>query len=651
MGVVYQAEHAELGRQVALKVLIGQDPKRFRRFEREASLAAQIEHPHLVRVFEAGLHEGHPWLAMEFVAGESLAERLTRGPLDPAEACRLFAGLADALAKAHAAQIVHRDVKAGNVLLGADGRARLADFGLARGLADERERLTVTGHMVGTPATMAPEQVAGLKEGVGPPADVWGLGATLYEALTGQIPFRGEGLIQLLAMISAGEPEPPRALRRQIPPALEELVLSCLTKDPRQRPSAAELASALRQLTGERAAGPPRPKPLLLAPLLALGLAAGLGLPALLAPTAADPLAAGPSPAETLTPSPASSPEDAPAPAAQAAPVGEWAQVESSPHPPPREGIAHGLASDLRGRRAFLFGGRDGERLFRDLWCFEPAGAGGGGAWRELETREAPSARLAHSLTYDPLRDVLVLFGGLRPARQPGGQSGVSADLWEFHLREGRWRLARLPPGQPAPSARAWHAAAWDAKAQQVVIFGGAAPARSRFQRLNDLWAWDGRAWTQASATGAPPPRQAFAMCGNPETRSVFVFGGVDQSRRELGDLWERRRDTWVRLRPPPQGAAGPGARRSAAMAAAPGGVLVFGGLRGRRDNLMDLWWWRGEERGWLELELEATQPPTRRFYGFAALSPSAEAWLMVNGKAAADRRALAETWRLSLRR
>jgi Protein kinase domain len=282
MGVVYAARHLELGREVALKLVLaealGDDPEAGPRFQIEAETLARVRHPNVVAIYDMGWAGASPYLAMEFVRGEALDARLRReGPLEPRLAATLVRDVAGAVQHAHEAGVLHRDLKPANVLLGEDGRARLTDFGLARDAASERARLTQTGQMLGTPSFMAPEQAGG--EEVGPSADVYGLGATLYALLCGVPPFGGTTLINILHQVLSKEPASLRSHRPDLDPDLEHVVLRCLAKEPADRyPSAQALAEDLdRWLRGEPVEAVARARPgrrplLLLAALVLLVL-------------------------------------------------------------------------------------------------------------------------------------------------------------------------------------------------------------------------------------------------------------------------------------------------------------------------------------------------------------------------------------------
>jgi len=236
MGVVYLARDPRVGRPVALKVILGDPgPSVLRRFHAEARAAGQLDHPNVVRVLSAGEDQGRPFLALEFVEGETLTERLKRsGTLDPKPAAKLIGALARGVAHAHERGVIHRDIKPDNVLLVGE-TPRLTDFGLAR--LGERQH-TQTGTVMGTPAYMAPEQAAGEAARVGPHSDVYGLGALFYRCLSGRPPFLANSAITILRKVINDPPEP----LPNIPAPLQTLLEQCLDKVPARRPSAAQLA-------------------------------------------------------------------------------------------------------------------------------------------------------------------------------------------------------------------------------------------------------------------------------------------------------------------------------------------------------------------------------------------------------------------------
>jgi hypothetical protein len=250
VGVVYLAHHRQLDRPVAIKVILAgghASADELARFRAEASLAAGVRHPHLVAVHNVGEHDGLPFCVMEFVEGGNLRQRLEQGPLPPREAALLAAQVAQAAQALHEASVVHRDIKPANVLLARDGSPRLADFGLAWWLGEDRH-LTRTGQVLGTPSYMAPEQAVGSSAEVGPAVDVYALGAVLYELVTGRAPFRAATSLDTLHQVLNEEPAPPRLLNPAISRDLETVILKCLAKDPTQRyASAADLADDLER--------------------------------------------------------------------------------------------------------------------------------------------------------------------------------------------------------------------------------------------------------------------------------------------------------------------------------------------------------------------------------------------------------------------
>jgi eukaryotic-like serine/threonine-protein kinase len=247
MASVFLARDQALGRPVAVKVLsesIDGDPVSRERFLREARLAARLSHPNVVKVFDAGEADGKPYIVMEYVPGETVAELLARRRrLSPAEAVDIIAQASQGIHHAHEHGLVHRDVKPQNLLVRDDGCVKVVDLGIAR--AAESTRLTQRGTILGTAAYLSPEQAAG--EEVTAAADVYALGAVLYQLLTGRSPYEFDSLAELAAKQSSGEIVPPRDLDHSIPDPLEAVTMRALARDPRFRPaSAAELAADLR---------------------------------------------------------------------------------------------------------------------------------------------------------------------------------------------------------------------------------------------------------------------------------------------------------------------------------------------------------------------------------------------------------------------
>lgn len=249
MGVVYLARQIELNRQVALKMLTGHyGPHELRRFLEEAETAAGLSHSNIAQIYEVGEHEGAPYFSMEYVENGSLADRLRKDPPSPEDAARLLIDVARALHYAHQNHVVHRDMKPANVLLDQDGVPKIADFGIAKRLEDS-SNLTVSGAVIGTPTYMAPEQAKGTSRHVGPAADVYSLGAILYEMLAGRPPFLPEeSEVAITVRVLTEEPVSPAWHRPAIPRDLETICMKCLEKQPRDRyASAAALAEDLRR--------------------------------------------------------------------------------------------------------------------------------------------------------------------------------------------------------------------------------------------------------------------------------------------------------------------------------------------------------------------------------------------------------------------
>jgi Tol biopolymer transport system component/tRNA A-37 threonylcarbamoyl transferase component Bud32 len=271
MGEVYRARDTRLDRTVAIKILpadFSQNPQLRMRFEREAKAISSLTHPHICTLHDVGSEEGVDYLVMEHLEGESLAERLARGPLTLVEVIRYGVEIAGALEKAHRAGIVHRDLKPGNVMLTKHG-AKLLDFGLAKSGADLapvdaatqqtiRKSLTEEGTILGTFQYMAPEQLEGAE--VDHRADIFALGAMLYEMATGRRAFEGKSRASLIAAILATEPPPLSQIQPLTPAALERTIRLCLEKDPDERwQSAHDVKLELQGLSAGEAAAPARP--------------------------------------------------------------------------------------------------------------------------------------------------------------------------------------------------------------------------------------------------------------------------------------------------------------------------------------------------------------------------------------------------------
>ncbi|MBN8525783.1 MAG: serine/threonine protein kinase, partial [Planctomycetes bacterium] len=288
MGVVYRGRHEVLNKDVAVKVL-GQprgDPAHARqRFLREGQSAAKVAHPNVVQVFEAGLHQGSPYLVMELVIGHSLGSLLDEVSRKAGKPCglpadtvsRLGAGIALGIQAIHAAGVVHRDIKPDNVMVvAADRTPKVADLGLAKEIADpDALRLTGTGMVVGTPLYCAPEAIRDPQQ-IGPAADIYSLGATLHHMVAGKPPFDGATAYEVMRAHLEDRPRPLRELVPGTPAALSDLVALCLEKDPARRPSALQIAEALSGGTALKARQ--RVGVVALMVTVALSLAGGGGL-------------------------------------------------------------------------------------------------------------------------------------------------------------------------------------------------------------------------------------------------------------------------------------------------------------------------------------------------------------------------------------
>ncbi len=264
MGVVYKARQLRLNRLVALKMILAGEyagTDAVERFLAEAEIVARLRHPNIVQIHAIADFDGRPYVELEYVEGGSLALRLDGTPWPPRAAARLVASLASALAEAHRMGIVHRDLKPANILMTDDGTPKITDFGLAK--ADDKDLgLTKTNSILGSPSYMAPEQAEGGAKNVGPTADIYALGANLYELLTGRPPFVGPTVLATLELVKNAEPVSPRQLQPGVSADLETICLKCLRKEPQRRYESADaLAEDLgRYLGGEPILARPTPR-------------------------------------------------------------------------------------------------------------------------------------------------------------------------------------------------------------------------------------------------------------------------------------------------------------------------------------------------------------------------------------------------------
>jgi serine/threonine protein kinase/tetratricopeptide (TPR) repeat protein len=255
MGVVYKARQAKLNRLVALKMVLAgahAGAHQLARFYTEAEAVARLQHPNIVQIYEVGELDGLPFFSLEYLNGGSLSKKIAGKPQPPREAAATLELLAQAMAVAHEHGIIHRDLKPANVLLTKDGVPKITDFGLAKRLEDDSSQ-TKSGTLMGTPSYMSPEQARGETHEIGPLADLYSLGAILYELLTGRPPFVGTTMLETLFQVRNQEPVPPTRLQPKCPRDLETICLKCLQKEAGKRyPNCTALADDLhRFLAGE----------------------------------------------------------------------------------------------------------------------------------------------------------------------------------------------------------------------------------------------------------------------------------------------------------------------------------------------------------------------------------------------------------------
>ncbi|HEX8184213.1 MAG TPA: protein kinase, partial [Blastocatellia bacterium] len=258
MGEIFEAYDTELHRTVAIKVLASkhiEDETMKQRFLREARMASQLNHPNIATIYEIGEAAGNPYIVMEYVEGETLADRLINGPLDFREIVEIGGQAADALAEAHERGVVHRDIKSANIMITGRGKVKVLDFGLAKPLpvisrAISKTRLTESGVLLGTVSYMSPEQATGRGE-VTHLSDIFSLGVVLYEVTTGRLPFEGETYFQTIEAINKRAPSPIKKHRKDAPDALIAIIERMLKKAPADRyESAAQVAAELRKDEG-----------------------------------------------------------------------------------------------------------------------------------------------------------------------------------------------------------------------------------------------------------------------------------------------------------------------------------------------------------------------------------------------------------------
>ncbi|MDC3378663.1 serine/threonine-protein kinase [Planctomycetota bacterium] len=369
-GVVYRARDPIAQRPVAIKVLRASTEVSAKRFLREARTLSRLRHAHVVQVYDCGVHtDGSPYMALEFVDGDSLQQVLRRcGPLDSDDVVRLGITLAETVHACHQAGVLHRDLKPDNILIDRDGVLRVTDFGLARDAdpaAPAGTQLSKEGLYLGTPGYAPPEQACGALDSIGPPADVYGVGATLFTLLTGERVYSLSGVEDLVRLVEKPAPYPSR-LNPAVPAWLDPVIRRCLHPDPSQRyASAVEIADALRE--GSRTAGQTPPSRLRTPALVLVALLAGGGI------VLAAQSVFGPDPvtvAEAVLPPPtlptlpvSAAAEPAPAAAEPAPPA-----PQSPPAPADPEPVDVGSEADaIFGRAMTKLSERDYQGAFEDF--------------------------------------------------------------------------------------------------------------------------------------------------------------------------------------------------------------------------------------------------------------------------------------------
>jgi serine/threonine protein kinase len=256
MGVLFEARRRSgvIGERVALKVLsvrASTSKSVLARFRQEAGLAASLDHPNIIKIHEVAQDRGFHFIVMDYFEGRSLADLLRAGMLTPKKAVQVVAVVAHAVGYMHSRSVVHRDLKPGNILVGSGGRVCVTDFGLAKDYARTDVQLTQLGVAVGTPAYMSPEQARGELKRIGPPADVYSLGATLYRGLSGVYPYDADSFLQAVNAIIREDPKPLTSVRPDCPEELAAIVHEAMAREPEARPLAEDLGGKLDSFLAE----------------------------------------------------------------------------------------------------------------------------------------------------------------------------------------------------------------------------------------------------------------------------------------------------------------------------------------------------------------------------------------------------------------
>ncbi len=523
-GVVFRARQSSLGRIVALKMLRDRPllttEAETKRFHAEAEAAASLDHANIVPIYEVGAHEGQAYFSMKLVEGGTLQGRAAEFT-DPRKAAALMATVARAVHYAHGRGLLHRDLKPGNVLLDAAGEPHIADFGLAKKYGMDSS-LTVSGQIMGTPHYMAPEQARGENRDLTPAADVYSLGAMLYELLGGRKPFAADDLVGLLKQVTDAAPPTLRSLVPSLDRDLETVVMRCLEKSPADRyASAAEFADDLdRWQRGE----PVKARPAGVVRRILKWTkrrpvhAALAGLAALVVITSAALL--------WLKPwqSPAGPPPEDPAV------VGTW-QAFTEPAPALSRRYLQQMV--WTGREVLIWGGgAKNSTYLNDGVRYDPAT----GRWQKMSAQGVPEGRTMCSIVWTGTE--MIVWGGDTTGRRlgDGGRYDPQTDTWKPVSTAG------------APSPRKSHAAVWTGR--EMIIWGG----RGSDRLFNDGARYDPATdrWTPLPAIPALKERHSPAAVWTGKEMIIWS-GGDEKNVFADGAAYDPGQDSWRALAESPE--------------------------------------------------------------------------------------------------
>jgi serine/threonine protein kinase len=555
MGVVYRAVQVHLTRTVALKVVtpaLARDPSFRERFRREWMIAASIDHPNVIPVYEAGEKDGVLFIAMRWVAGTNLRELIDQGPLEPSHAARLISQVANALDAAHEQELIHRDIKPANILITGQDHVYLTDFGLTKH-ASSIGGLTKTGQWVGTVEYTAPEQVEGST--VSARTDVYSLGCVLFEALSGSAPYARENELATLWAHVYTAPPSVLEISPNLSPRFDAILQRAMAKDPADRyasagelgrdavAAAADAETAVRTAEVPSTAGVPPPaverrawRPSTLSRRMLLGFA---GLAVLIAAAVVAIVA--------LTGSDSSSQKAQPRSAARSGPplrASAWRTLP--PLPTPRQNMA---AAVLDGTVWVIGGLAPGSKGSRKVEGYDPV-------INEWKAGPDLPARLHHEMVVTYKGELVVIGGWIPKGSDP---SAVESDR-VYALRDGSWhQLASLNRPRVAGAAAV--------VGDRIVVVGG----QSKKRLLDTTEVFDGKRWTVTATI--PTPREHLAAVS--DGHYVYAVGGralsPDKNSAAL-DRYDPATDSWQRLPSMPTARGGLGA------AFAGGRIFALGG-------------------------------------------------------------------------